>query len=160
MANICRILVRVGTLCPGAVVRVVVWLLLRGLRMAFSVPSFPLLANISQPDSLGDLRAPTPPFREVDVPCNLAWGRRVNTMSTGGTGFSGVPVNCIDLLLPKLTDVRGPQDSVGPDLAEVPAGSGRWYQVTCVDDVAKGFTNEYRIAVLFALVGQWTAPYP
>lgn len=66
----------------------------------------------------------------------------------------------MNLLLPKGVDVRGPQDTVSFDMAEVPAGSGRWYRVVGVDDVGKGFTNEHRTASLYALGGSWTAPYP
>jgi hypothetical protein len=66
----------------------------------------------------------------------------------------------MNLLVPALTDVRGPQDPVGPDMVEVPAGSGRWYQVVFVDDIAKGFSNEHRTASIFALYASWTPPYP
>lgn len=127
--------------------------------MAFSVPVMPLLCNITQPDFPNSPGIPTPPYRLVDVPCNLAWGRRTNSASSGGTGSPGTPISCIDLLLPKLTDIRGPQDDTSADVVECPAGSGRWYFVVAVDDVAKGFSNEYRLAVLFAIAGTWVAPY-
>lgn len=53
------------------------------------------------------------------------------------------------LLLPALTDIRDAACASGyTDIVEVPDGSGRWYSVEYVDDVAKGFTNEYRVAVL------------
>jgi hypothetical protein len=45
---------------------------------------------------------------------------------------------------------------------EVPAGSGRYYEVVQVDDAGKGFPNEHRIAGLIATVdlGMWPVPYP
>jgi len=66
----------------------------------------------------------------------------------------------MNLLVPKLVDVRGPQDTVSADLVEVPAGSGRWYVVVAVDDIGKGFSNEHRTASIFALAARWVAPYP
>ena len=48
----------------------------------------------------------------------------------------------IFLRLPALTDIR-PADQI-----ECPAGSGRLYSVRWVDDVHKGFVNEYRVAIL------------
>jgi hypothetical protein len=66
----------------------------------------------------------------------------------------------MSLLLPKGTDIRGPQDSVAADNVEVPAFSGRWYRVVAVDDVGKGFSNEYRNAAIFAVDRLWLAPYP
>jgi hypothetical protein len=67
----------------------------------------------------------------------------------------------MSLLLPPLSDVRGPQDSSGfTDVVEVPAGSGRYYGVAAVDDIGKGYSNEHRTASLYALPGTWLAPYP
>ena len=67
-------------------------------------------------------------------------------------------------------DVAATVDVVAsPDVVEVPSGSGRWYQVNLVDDVVKGFTNEYRIATIVK-IGQnyggtapglfWPIPMP
>lgn len=58
------------------------------------------------------------------------------------------------LRLPAGTDVRAPwgaplaADWDDLDLIEVPAGSGRLYVATMVDEAHKGFPNEYRIAVI------------
>lgn len=65
---------------------------------------------------------------------------------------------------PALTDVRDPSvDLTRTDFIECPAGSGRWYFVCIVDDVAKGFPNEYRIAIVRKSLltgGQWPIPIP
>ena len=64
------------------------------------------------------------------------------------------------LLVAKLTDIavtRFPAN--GADLVECPSGSGRYYNVTFVDDVAKGFANEYRRAVLIQ-APPWPTPTP
>jgi hypothetical protein len=71
--------------------------------------------------------------------------------------------------LPAGTDIR--DEGVDPgvaDCVEVPAGSGRFYLVDYVDDVAKDFPNEYRIAVLVKVGGAgffptfplWPQPIP
>jgi len=127
--------------------------------MAYKLPVFNLVCNIKRPPFANTPAIPSPPYRLSSVSCQLAYGERMNASSTGGTGFAGIPLQTMNLQLPKLTDIRGPQDSVSFDMVEVPAGSGRWYWVTFVDDIGKGFTNEHRTAGIFALEGGWVAPY-
>ena len=128
--------------------------------MSYRLPTFNLLCNITQPDLAGNAAVPTPPYRLVDVDCQLTYGRRVSVAATGGTAQVGTIVTSMNLLLPEMTDVRGPQDTVSFDMVEVPAGTGRWYYVTFVDDIGKGFANEHRTAGIFALAGVWVPPYP
>jgi IPT/TIG domain len=52
------------------------------------------------------------------------------------------------LLCPKLTDIRGGNSLGGGDVVQCPSNSGRIYDVLWVEDSAKGFQNEHRIAVL------------
>ena len=59
------------------------------------------------------------------------------------------------ILFPKLTDIHFNRGAFGVDIIECPAGSGRCYQVYHVDDVGKGFLNEYRQATCTMI-----APYP
>lgn len=127
--------------------------------MAFRLPSFNIVCNITPPDVPGVPGVPTGAPRVPLQMCQLCYGRRVNVSSTGGTGSPGVLTIAMSLLLPALTDLRGPQDSVSFDMVEVPAGSGRWYQVIGVDDIGKGFSNEHRTGAIFALAGSWVAPY-
>jgi hypothetical protein len=108
--------------------------------MAFTLPTFNLFCNVSTQGLYPTVRA--------SFVCNLAYGRRVNVASTGGTLVIGVPLVTMSLLLPPLVDVRGPLSTTGADVIEVPAGSGRTYQVAFVDDIGKGFTNEHRVAIL------------
>src|SRR5215467_12440895 len=97
--------------------------------MAYKLPTFNLVCNISQPDVAGTPAVPSPPFRLEAQTCQLTYGRRVQVTSTGGTSEAGVLTLSMNLLLPKGVDVRGPQDVVSFDMVEVPAGSGRWYVV-------------------------------
>jgi hypothetical protein len=53
--------------------------------------------------------------------------------------------------VPAGTDLRGNLSTTQRDLVEVPAGSGRYYEVWVVDDVAKGFFNEYRQGLILAI---------
>lgn len=127
--------------------------------MAYRLPTFNLLCNITTMDFPHEPAVPHPPFRIVNQACQLTYGRRVNVVSTGGTAQAGVLVVSMSLLLPPLVDIRGPQDVTSPDMVECPAGTGRWYWVAAVDDIGKGFTNEHRFAALYALVSRWTPPY-
>lgn len=125
----------------------------------FSLPTFNLTVNawrsihnplVDPPDTVED--------------CNLAWGRRASVPASGGTSTVGVVFTAMTLLLPPLSDVRdGLQPGTGADVVEVPAGSGRFYDVLLVDDIGKGFPNEHRCAVVLksVLPGlQWPTPYP
>lgn len=107
----------------------------------YTLPTFNLMCNLwTGGNPVGPPRA--------TLACNLAWGRRVNVASTGGTTLLGKPLVCMSLLLPALSDVRGPFGVSGADAVEVPAGSGRLYQVAWVDDIGKGFANEHRCAII------------
>jgi len=120
----------------------------------FRVPTFNL-----QCDLYDNFPNPFTRPARATVDCALAWGRRTNSTATGGTGIPGVQVNSIALILPALTDIRGDQNASMADYVDVPAGSGRHYKVTHVDDVAKGYDNEYRIAIL-EQVYPWPTPIP
>jgi hypothetical protein len=73
--------------------------------------------------------------------------------------------------LPAGTDIRDEYCAGNIyDLVEVPSGSGRWYTTSLVDDVAKGFPNEYRLAAIRKVSGSvfpgnfpgmtWPTPIP
>lgn len=123
--------------------------------MSYTLPTFNLTCNLWSYTS----GPPNPP--RVSPVCNLAWGRRVSTpLSVEDQGYIWQGMT---LLLPAHTDVRDGSDGAsGGDRAEVPAGSGRYYQVCYVDDIGKGFSNEHRAAVLIKWVGYawWPVPYP
>lgn len=59
------------------------------------------------------------------------------------------------LFLPPKTDIRGGDIRPQPDFVEVPAGTGRFYIVTTIDDVAKGFPNEFRVALILPFLPGW-----
>lgn len=130
--------------------------------MAYSLPTFNL--NVDIYSVVAGLKA----YRLTSV-CNLAMGKRVSQVLSGGmessSGYGITP----QLLLPALTDIRDVFCGVEPDVVECPAGSGRWYGVTLVDDIGKGFPNEHRVATLAKVavyfevgvdVPNWPIPIP
>lgn len=110
--------------------------------MAFRVPTFNLVVNVWSAPALVSA-APTRVLMG-----NLTNGRR---LTFGGEELASANycVLAMFLLLPKLSRIRGSYITDYGDAVEVPAGSGRFYIVAGVDDVAKGFPNEYRIASLY-----------
>lgn len=131
--------------------------------MAYRVPTFNLLCSFGLPLLAGWPGSPAGlVFRVVDQPCNLARGRRVNFGASGGPG--GSPSFMMNLLLPSLTDIRGLNSFTANgnrcDVVEVPQGSGRWYGTSWVDDVGKGFANEFRVANVVPIGSTWATPYP
>jgi hypothetical protein len=73
-------------------------------------------------------------------------------------GFPGFGSRAF-ILLPAATDVHFARGGPGLDYIECPAGSGRVYLVADVDDVGKGFLNEYR-QVDCSKVPPFPVPWP
>lgn len=101
------------------------------------------------------------------VMCNLANGRVSHVLSMqqrltvqNALGASG------SALFPPGTDIRDASLFHNPDALEIPFGSGRFYWVAFCDDIAKGFTNEHRWAVIPKLFTngfydyRWPTPMP
>jgi hypothetical protein len=109
--------------------------------MAFFIPEFPIVCNIF------DFVLPLPSPRLEDVPCNLAVGKRVQQAGRdfGGGGTLGL---CPVLLLGKDVDIRDASIGGYGDIVEVPAGSSRWYQVSCCEFFGLGFDNQHKGAAL------------
>lgn len=118
----------------------------------FTLPTFNLTANIWR---FGN---PTSNPPDVVSPVNLCRGYRTSQtivrVATGNVGRGGMW-----LLLPAGTDIRDTKDPAGADTVECPAGSGRMYIVTWVDDAGAGFANEHRFAAL-ADLAPWPLPFP
>jgi len=118
--------------------------------MAFRLPTFNLLCNIWHSAAFPVAGVPD----ISDQACQLAWDRTADTVIIVGLNR----IHAMKLRVPKLTDLRGLLSTTNQDTVEVPSGSGRWYQVWIVDDVAKGFTNEYRQGLIFPV--QQPTPLP
>jgi len=83
----------------------------------------------------------------------------------GPEAFNITTLGAFQAFFPALLDIRFlNQDPAAPNPAiEIPLGSGRWYLVVLVDDVHKGFPNEYRIAYLnkgFPSIETFPVPLP
>lgn len=115
--------------------------------MPFVSPTFAFTVNIWR-RTVSRLAAPS-----VVSQGTLSQGRRSFTImsaASNGPAFGRSGMLFSELMLPKLTDIR-PMNLTAvreEDLVEVPSGSGRYYAVVWVDDVGKGFSNEYRLALL------------
>jgi hypothetical protein len=131
--------------------------------MSFALPTFNLTCEVWTPPWVGRVH------RLTAVPCNLAMGRRVQQAIQDAYDApygSAKP----SLLLPMGTDIRDQYNAPDGDLIEVPSGTGRWYSVGIVDDVGKGFANEYRLASIRKVSGlvfpgnfpgmSWPVPMP
>jgi hypothetical protein len=111
--------------------------------VGFPVPTMPVPVNLWRFNTVVGNPA------DLTFLANLSFrkdGRPFVFVQSGGS-VSFLPA--IELLCPKLTDIRG--HTAAPfngDRVEVPAGSGRFYAVIFVEDVGKTFANEYRLAVL------------
>lgn len=122
--------------------------------MPYTLPTFNLAVNIWRPG------APPPAPPALVTIGNLAHSRREHGELLVPPAPGYIHAFNMWLLLPALTDVRDPFANGGAgDLVECPAGSGRMYAVLAVDDAAKGFANEHRVAVLLKLNG-WPVPNP
>lgn len=118
--------------------------------MAFVLPTFNLRCNVWH--NLANPRT-NPPDDTFD--CQL---RGVNQTSATHGADDGTPAGNY-FLFPAGTDVRDADTPSGGDSLECPAGSGRYYFVLNVDDIAKGFTNEHRYAIV-TKYGMWPIPIP
>jgi hypothetical protein len=128
--------------------------------MAYRVPTFNIKCNIwHNPWPVPGSPGMRPPDLG-NVECQLTYGRRMQLIQTQATADIEEYTLGMNLLLPKRTDVRGPNGPSGGDLVEVPAGTGRYYLVYGVDDVGRGFSNEYRTAGIQCKAGSWPEPYP
>lgn len=124
--------------------------------MSFTVPTFNITVNLWRSTSDPDVDPP-----DVITTANLAWGRRVGATTAVWTIDTTWLPNAMVLLMPSHTDVRSDEKSGAgkSDTAEAPAGTGRMYRVTFVDDIGRGFANEHRAAVIIAMP-PWPEPYP
>ena len=119
----------------------------------FKIPTMNLICNVWR----GDGAFPKTP--DVTCNCNLSPGEFV----VGNEGSIGMY-----LRVPAHTDLQWAISAHGSDIVEVPAGSGRFYIVAFVEDIAKGFPNEHRFAVLQVSANTptpsgatpWPTPYP
>lgn len=120
--------------------------------MPFVLPTFNLAVNLWHNGNV------PPAAPDVITIGNLTPGRRTIGKFASEVGGAEAPANMF-LLVPAGTDIRDAKGGTGDDLAEVPAGSGRFYTVRFVDDIGFGFANEHRFGILSGL-GPWPIPFP
>jgi len=122
--------------------------------MAFVLPAFNLTADIYTNTGTGP--AATPRFT---TDCQLRAPEMRNAAQSVASAFA---TSGMVLLVPAGTDLRDASSAPGilDDFCEVPPGSGRMYEIIRVDDVAKGFANEHRFAIIRKYGTNWPVPMP
>lgn len=123
--------------------------------MAFVLPTFNITVHIYS----AGLPPPTGTPRIIDQEAQLRAPAANNVMFVSSVGASSAMI----LLLPPGVDIRDQFNTPinSSDYVEAPAFTGRFYRVIFVDDIAKGFPNEHRYAVLQKVLGvPWPTPTP
>lgn len=106
--------------------------------MAYRLPTFNLSVNIWR----GTAPPPGPPA--LTVSGSFTWYPRYPI--NGASGSTNPQFTAAILRVPSHVDIRDGFGGGTFDLVEVPAGTGRLYQVNFVEDLGKGFANEHRVA--------------
>lgn len=116
--------------------------------MAFNAPQFPLAANNFQGYGVGPL--PPPPGTPV-----IAIKVQIKVYFTAiVSGFLQTSQGLLIVKVAKATPLSAVNPGAQQDLLEIPAASGRFYSARYVHEVAKGFPNEYRMAIVQDLTPQ------
>lgn len=120
--------------------------------MPYTLPAFNITINLWR---FGNATTDPP---DLIPNANFAWGKRIN-FHDGATYPTQDWTPTMTLLLPTGTDIRGDVNTDGaPDQAEIPAGSGRFYEVLYVDFIGCGFPNEHLGAVVRMNRGMTPSP--
>ena len=122
--------------------------------MAFILPTFNMEASIHTWQ-----QNPWPWPERLRTICQLRAPDMANAALFAGSGT--IPTGMV-LIVPAGTDLRDFWTAPGthPDAVECPPGSGRVYQITYSDDVAKGFDNEHRFAIMKKGIANWPTEMP
>lgn len=110
--------------------------------MPYRLPVF----NLSGKVWTGPVMIPPGGAARLTVQCSIRVYKTAFAVTTENANA------CVVIRFPALTDIRpkyGLVQGMGsPDVIECPAGSGRFYEAEALEDVAKGFANEYRLVVV------------
>lgn len=120
--------------------------------MPFRLPAFNVPVNLWNTSSGGPLGPPS-----HTTMGNLSPGRLTEYQIVTFNGYQ------MYLRLPAGTDARSEAQGGSP-IAEVPAGTLRFYRIVWVDDIGRGFANEHRLAILVQCGAgspyHWPLPIP
>jgi hypothetical protein len=130
--------------------------------MAFTLPTFNVSVNVW--DGALD---PTVDPPDLTLLANVSLGRRIMLFADANCWFNpenGVALNMFIriMMVPAGTNIKGrwwnfTAGNSQSDWVEVPAGTGAFYKVLDVADMAKGFANEHRVV---AFLPYWDKPLP
>ena len=114
--------------------------------MPYVEPVYNIKCNLYQGLGFGGVKiSDVGDLIEADIPCNFAWGKRVQGPTTGGTSSIGIPVSLMTALIPSsFSKPLGPTDlPFGPGFVFVQAPVLCWYWVWMWDYIGAGFDNEH-----------------
>lgn len=113
--------------------------------MPYVEPTYNLTCDLHYGQGFGNVHiSAVGDLVEADVPCNLAWGKRIMASTTGGTTTIGVPVSLMTILIPSdRSRPVGPTDFLGPGFVLVHGPEEVWYWVWMWDFIGAGFDNEH-----------------
>jgi len=115
------------------------WFLTREKAMPYQPPGFPARCNVYDNGGGG-------PPRVVNLPCNMNGMNRDHNSYDFGFSYQL-------MYFPYRSDVRDSTDAAaGGDWVELPPGSGAFYLLLAVRDVARGYPNEFRIGYVSHLL--------
>jgi hypothetical protein len=106
----------------------------------FRLPTLNLTANVWHNSGV------VPPAGAPDIAgmaCQLAWDHSGDIATP-----PAAQKHFMKMRVPPRSDLRDANSSTGPDVVEIPAGTARYYAVQLVDDVGRGFPNEFRQALV------------
>jgi len=124
--------------------------------MSYIIPNMPLSCRVIRWDQ-NPFAGTGPVGSSFTIDCQLRFLKTAFEVNSYLSGPSML------LLLPAFTDIRGANSAGNQDCVEVPDGSGRFYYVWAGDDIAKGFPNENRAALIVQATSDpngWPIPLP
>jgi hypothetical protein len=114
--------------------------------MARRLPTFNLDVTVFE----GYGRGPLPP--PSSAPSHAGKAQLKVYFTALVSGFLGLGnTSLLFLKMPKGSDIRANRPAGGNDVVEAPAGQGHFYLCVYVTPVAKGFVNEYDLALCLDL---------
>lgn len=128
-----------GGISAFAYAVVIRWIMARCYSGPPKVPSLNLAVNVWQ-NFVGLFVQPPVILPTLITVCNLSMGDKIY-------GYTGANSQ-VYVGFAKATDVHWNRAGGGFDYLEVPAGSGMFYKILAVEDVGRGFPNEWRCSIV------------
>jgi hypothetical protein len=114
--------------------------------MAYKIPAMPSQVGVWR-NSTGGIGLPS-----------LVIMAQIRLIKDAFFGIGGGSAGAMLLCCETSSDLRPTGSTSFCDFVEAPLHSGKWYYIASVSDVALGFPNTYRAAVIVPQYGRWFVP--